>query len=88
MNAQELMAKAHRAVASAHSGLIAAFSFHLVKPNLFPIELGRSLNKTEDLRLVADYKGDSVSAEEARWAVQQAQAFVDEVEKRFMATGC
>ena len=130
MNAQELMAKAHRAVASAHkllqdndgdgacnrayyamfdaaraaliaskapvppeiakthSGLITAFSLHLVKPNLFPIELGRSLNKAEDLRLVADYKGDSISAEEAQWAVQQAQAFVDEVEKRFMAAGC
>ena len=130
MNAQELMAKAHRAVASAHkllqdndgdgacnrayyamfdaaraaliaskspvppeiakthSGLIAAFSLHLVKPNLFPIELGRSLNKAEDLRLVGDYKGDSISAEEAQWDVQQAQAFVDEVEKRFMAAGC
>lgn len=58
-----------------------------MKPNLFPIALGRSLNKAEDLRLVADYKGDSISAEEAQWAVQQAQAFVDEVEKRFMAAG-
>ena len=129
MNAQELMAKAHRAVASAHkllqdndgdgacnrayyamfdaaraaliaskspvppeiakthSGLIAAFSLHLVKSKLFPIELGRSFNKAEDLRRVADYKGDSISAEEAQWAVQQAQAFVDEVEKRFMAAG-
>lgn len=87
MNAQELMAKAHRAVASVHSGLIAAFSLHLVKPKLFPIKLGRSLNKAEDLRLVAGYKGDSISAEEAQWAVQQEQAFVDEVEKRFMAAG-
>lgn len=129
MNAQELMTKARRAVASAHkllqdndidgacnrayyamfdaaraaliaskapvppeiakthSGLIAAFSLHLVKPNRFPIELGRSLNRTEDLRLVADYKGDSIDAEEAKWAVQQAQAFVDEVEKRFITAG-
>ena len=127
MNAQELMVKAHRALASArkllddndgdgacnrayyamfdaaraaliaskapvppeiaktHSGLIAAFSLHLVKPNLFPVELGRSLNKAEDLRLVADYKGDSISAEEAQWAVQQADAFVDAVGQRFMA---
>jgi uncharacterized protein (UPF0332 family) len=74
-------------IAKTHSGLIAAFSLHLVKPNLFPIDLGRSLNRTEDLRLVADYKGDSIDAEEAQWAVQQAQAFVDEVEKRFMAAG-
>ncbi len=72
-------------IAKTHSGLIAAFSLHLVKPNLFPIDLGRSLNRAEDLRLVADYKGDSIATEEAQWAVQQAQAFVDEVEKRFMA---
>ena len=38
-------------IAKTHSGLIAAFSLHLVKPNLFPVELGRSLNKAEDLRL-------------------------------------
>lgn len=36
------MAKAHRAVASARN--------LMVKPNLFPIELGRSLNKAEDWR--------------------------------------
>lgn len=129
MNAQELMAKAHRAVASAHklledkdgdgacnrayyamfdaaraaliaskapvppeiakthSGLITAFSLHLVKAKLFPIELGRALNTAEDLRLVADYKGDSIDAEEAQWIVQQAQAFVDEVEQRFFTAG-
>ncbi len=74
-------------IAKTHSGLIAAFSLHLVKPQLFPIDLGRSLNRAEDLRLVADYKGDSIDAEEALWAVEQAQAFVDEVEKRFMAAG-
>ena len=56
MNAQELMAKAHRAVASARN---------LLQDN--------------------DGDGASISSEEAQWAVQQAQAFVDEVEKRFMA---
>ena len=73
-------------IAKTHSGLIAAFSLHLVKPNLFPIDLGRALNRAEDLRRVADYKGDSIDAEDAQWAVQQAQAFVDEVEKRFTAS--
>ena len=72
-------------IAKTHSGLISAFSLHLVKPNLFPIELGRSLNKAEDLRLVADYKGDSISTEDAQWAVEAARAFVDEVDFRFMA---
>ena len=54
-----------------------------MKPNLFPVELGRSLNKAEDLRLVADYKGNSINAEEAQWVVRQAQAFVDAVGQRF-----
>ena len=71
-------------IAKTHSGLIAAFSMHLVKTGAFPIELGRALNRVEDLRLVADYKGDSISAEEAQWAVQQAQAFLEQVNQRFM----
>ncbi len=71
-------------IAKTHSGLIAAFSLHLVKTELFPKELGRSLNKAEDLRLVADYKGDPISLEDAQWTVQQAQIFVEQVEIRFM----
>lgn len=72
-------------IAKTHSGLIAAFSLHLVKPGLFPLELGRAFNRAEDLRLVADYKGDSISAEEALWAVQHAQTFLDQVDRRFMS---
>jgi uncharacterized protein (UPF0332 family) len=71
-------------IAKTHSGLIAAFSLHLVKPGLFPVELGRSFNKAEDLRLMADYKGDPISAEDALWVVQQAQAFVEQINQRFM----
>ena len=70
-------------IAKTHSGLIAAFSLHLVKPGLFPVELGRAFNRTEDLRLVADYKGDPITAEEALWALQHAKTFLEEVEKRF-----
>jgi uncharacterized protein (UPF0332 family) len=71
-------------IAKTHSGLIAAFSLHLVKPGLFPVELGRAFNRAEDLRLVADYKGDSISPEDALWAVQHAQSFLEQVDKRFM----
>ena len=70
-------------IAKTHSGLIAAFSLHLVKPGLFPVELGRAFNRTEDLRLVADYKGDPITEEEALWALQHAQIFLGEVDKRF-----
>jgi uncharacterized protein (UPF0332 family) len=63
-------------VARTHSGLIAAFSMHLVKSGLVAVEHGRSLNKVEDLRLIADYKGDPVTADKAAWALEQAVAFV------------
>ena len=71
-------------IAKTHSGLIAAFSLHLVKPGLFPVELGRAFNRAEDLRLVADYKGDSISLEEALWAVRHARTFLEQVGERFM----
>lgn len=84
MTAQELMAKAARAalvvvqapvpaeVARTHSGLISAFSLHLVKPGLVAVEHGRALNKVEDLRLIADYRGDLVALDKAAWALEQA----------------
>ena len=52
-----------------HSGLISCFSLELVKPGLIDIELGKALNKVEDLRLIADYKGDAITLEDANWAV-------------------
>ncbi len=55
-----------------HSGLISSFSLQLVKPGLIDIELGKALNKVEDLRLIADYKGDAITLYDAKWAVEQA----------------
>ena len=66
-----------------HSGLIASFSLKLVKSGLVDIQLGKALNKVEDLRLVADYKGDPVEMEEATWAVQQATEFVFSMQNSF-----
>lgn len=68
-------------VARTHSGLISAFSLHLVKTGQVPVELGKSLNKVEDLRLIADYKGDPLEKENAIWAVQQAEKFVQEMQE-------
>jgi uncharacterized protein (UPF0332 family) len=67
-------------VARTHSGLIAAFSLHLVKPGLVAVEHGRSLNKVEDLRLIADYRGDPVTLDNAAWALEQAKAFLGAVQ--------
>lgn len=59
-----------------HSGLITAFSLHLVKPGKIPVELGRSINKAEDIRLAADYKDTPVEQDAATWAVNEAERFV------------
>lgn len=66
-----------------HSGMITAFSLHLVKSGTLDVELGRSLNKVEDIRLMADYMGASVTSNKAEWAVQQATIFVQSIKKQF-----
>lgn len=67
-----------------HSGLISSFSMKLVKTGLVEIELGKVLNKVEDLRLIADYKGDPVEKEDAEWAVLQASIFVTRMQATFL----
>ncbi|HSF48299.1 MAG TPA: hypothetical protein VLA73_08055 [Burkholderiales bacterium] len=57
---------------------------HLVKVGLVPVELGRALNKAEEIRRAADYKGDRIDEEHARWAVEQAQTFVRTISDKFM----
>lgn len=64
-----------------HSGLIAVFGQHLVKTGRASIELGKAINKVEDLRLIADYRGDAVSSERAAWALQEARSFVEQLRK-------
>lgn len=60
-----------------HSGLITTFGLYLVKPGKVSVELGKALNKVEDLRLVADYRGDELEPEQALWAIEQARTFVE-----------
>ncbi len=66
-----------------HSGLIAAFSLRLVKPGRIPIALGRALNRAEEIRLVADYKSESVDHDHAAWSVTQAAEFVQAIRQAF-----
>jgi uncharacterized protein (UPF0332 family) len=72
-------------VARTHNGLIAAFGLHLVKPGLVANELGRIFNRAEEIRLVADYKGDSVELEDAREVVIQADRFVEAMRAQFFS---
>lgn len=68
-------------LAKTHGGLIAAFSLHLVKTGRVPVEFGKALNRVADIRLVADYTGDQVDIETARWAVREAERFVAELRR-------
>lgn len=72
-------------VARTHGGLISAFSLHLVKTGRIPIELGRALNRAEEIRLVADYRGDQVEEAQASWVVEQAEGFVHHIQAEFVS---
>ena len=64
-----------------HSGLITTFSLSLVKTGHVSVELGKSINKVEDLRLLADYIGEDIALEQAQWALKEARAFVLALQK-------
>lgn len=72
-------------IARTHNGLISVFSLHLVKSGRVPVELGKTLNKAEELRLLADYKGDPVEIEDAVWVVHQAHNFVQVMQTLFLS---
>jgi uncharacterized protein (UPF0332 family) len=76
-------ANEQEAVAKTHGGLISAFSLQLVKTQKVPVEYGRLLNKVEELRLIADYKGDPIEQEKAEWAVESAHSFVETIGSTF-----
>lgn len=67
-----------------HRGLIAAFGLHLVKTKRIAAEFGVALSKVERLRLLADYTGEPIPAEEAAWAVEQAKTFVSAIRRHFV----
>lgn len=67
-----------------HGGLISAFGGHLVKNGPVSKDMGRLLNRAEEIRLVADYNGDSVELTDAREMVEQAETFVAAMRTEFL----
>lgn len=59
-----------------HNGLLTLFSKELVQTKRVDADLNKALNQVQQLRLVADYTGDPPELDKARWAVEQAEAFV------------
>lgn len=76
-------ASTDQATTKTHSGLISSFSLHLIKTGRLPISLGKALNRAAEIRLIADYTGDEVSADKAQWVIEQATALLDAVRREF-----
>ena len=66
-----------------HRGLIGAFGEHVVLSGHVDAALGRTLNQAEKLRLMADYLGDPLTLDDARWAVSEAEQFLAEIGRCF-----
>lgn len=71
------------ALGKTHRGLINTFSAHLVKEGPVSKELGRQLKRAEEVRLVADYNGESVMPADASELVDQADVFVRAMQDLF-----
>ena len=81
-----LMATGHEspeAIIKTHHGLIAAFSQRLVQSGQVSADLGRSLNRVEDIRLLADYSAQFPPVAEAEWCVERAAEFVAAIKAKF-----
>ena len=63
-----------------HSGTATLFSQRLVKPGLLASQLGRDLNRVEELRNIADYMAEQVDAENTKDAISRAETFVRDIE--------
>jgi uncharacterized protein (UPF0332 family) len=57
-----------------HSGLIAAFNLHVIKPGLMPQIAGKRLGQAQHSRLLADYDSGFIepndAAETVAWAIE------------------
>ena len=64
-----------------HGGLIGSFGLPLVRTGRLAAAFGRSLNQVQELRLTGDYLAAPVPLEKAKWAVQEANAFVAAIQQ-------
>ena len=62
-----------------HSGLIAAFSLHLIKAGRIPTRFGKSLRQADQIRLIADYADEDPDRETVLSSIEQANRFIEAV---------
>src|ERR1039457_1771260 len=66
-----------------HSGVIEAFRSHAVQSGQIDRQLATQLSRTESLRIKADYTGTEIEPTEATEVVENAELFVQTVERVF-----
>lgn len=71
--------KRELAMAKTHSGMIAAFGEHLVKPGRIAAVHGRNFGFESKRRMVSDYEGGDIEDAQAVEAIDNARKFVDAV---------
>ncbi len=69
-------------IGKTHNGLISAFGLHMVKTGLVSVDLGRALNRAQNIRQIADYTGDEIEPEDVLALLQQASEFVQTLKKQ------
>jgi len=73
---------------SKHSGVISYFNRHFIKRGVFPLELGRAVNKAFDLRQRGDYREQvNLTADQAEPFLDWARKLIDSVKKYLKSRG-
>ena len=67
-----------------HPGLLGTFGKYLVKDGPVSKDLNQMLNNAREVRMTADYDGESVELGDAKTIVEQAEAFVAAMREQFM----
>lgn len=71
------------ALIKTHHTVIGEFGKSLVLSGHIDAHFGRAFNRAHDIRLLADYNAEAPSIEEAKWLVDQAEAFVAAIKEKF-----
>jgi uncharacterized protein (UPF0332 family) len=64
-----------------HSGLMSAFARDVVRPGLISRDIARTFAQAQHIRLIADYRGESIDAAQAAKVVEWAAVFIEALAK-------
>lgn len=85
--ATQALLPAHGFESSTHKGARMLFGKHFVKTERIDQRYAASLRQAYDTRLLADYSGETVTNEQARKILSDAQAFVAEMRRQLEENG-